>query len=119
MIQIEKTLPQPWWSSQLQNTKRQKRTILKIFKKTNREQHIIQWKNNKKEVWEKFTSSLNRNTPINQAWNKVGQLKGKDSKDVNNLEVNGTQYKDSKSIAIKIGDTLAEQSLPQKYDSTF
>ena len=29
------------------------------------------------------------------------------------------QYKDNKSIANTIGDTLAELSLPQNYDSTF
>ena len=74
---------------------------------------------NKKEDWQKFVSSLNSNTPINQAWNTVRQLKGKDPKKITNLEVNGAQYKDSKSIANKLGDTLAELFLPQKYDSTF
>ena len=48
---------------------------------------------NKREDREKFDSSLNRNTPINQAWNRVRQLKGKDPKKVNILEVNGAQYK--------------------------
>ena len=35
------------------------------------------------------------------------------------LEVNGAQYKDSKSVASKIGETLAELCLPQIYDSIF
>ena len=101
----------------------------KIFKKTNRQQHLIQWKKNrtefkilpqknKKENWGKFVSSLNCSTPINQAWNRVRQLKGKDPKNVTILEGNGAQYKDSKSIATKICDTLAELPLPQNYDST-
>ena len=51
--------------------------------------------------------------------NRVRQLKGKDPKKITTLEVNGAQYKDSKSIANKLGDTLAELSLPQYYDSTF
>ena len=46
-------------------------------------------------------------------------MKGKDSKKVNILEVNGTQYKKGESIANKIGDTLAELYLPQNYNSTF
>ena len=47
--------------------------------------------NNKKEDWEKFARSLNCNTPINQAWNIVRQLKGKSPKKVTILEVNGAQ----------------------------
>ena len=35
------------------------------------------------------------------------------------LEVNRAQHKDSKSMANKISDTLAELSLPQNYDYTF
>ena len=50
---------------------------------------------------------------------RVRQLKGKYPKEVNFLEVNGAQYKDSKSIVNKIGDTLAELSPTQNYDSTF
>ena len=42
------------------------------------------------------------------------QSKGKDPKKVNTLEVNGEQYKDSKRIANKISDTIAELSFPQK-----
>ena len=73
-------------------TKRQKRTILqKNSGKTNREQHLIQWKKNraefkslakknKKENWEKFAKSLNSNTPKNQTLNRERQLKGKDKK---------------------------------------
>ena len=98
--------------------------------KTNREQHLIQCKkaraefksltkNNKKGDWEKFAGSLKSNTPINQAWNRVRRLEGKDPKKVNVLEVNGAQYTDSKSIANKTGNTLAELSFPQSYDSTF
>ena len=36
-------------------------------------------KNNKKD-WEKLAWSLNSNTPINPAWNRVRQLKDKDPK---------------------------------------
>ena len=67
----------------------------------------------------KFASSLNSNTPINQIWNSIRQLKGKDRKELNMLEVNGAHYKDSKNLANKIGDTLAEPSLPKIYDSNF
>ena len=94
-----------------------------MLRKTNREQHLIKWKKataelkilakkNKKKNWEKFASSLNSNTPINQAWKRVRQLKGKDPKKVNILEGNAAQYKDSKSIDNKLGDTLAELSFP-------
>ena len=71
------------------------------------------------EDWEKLASCLNNEAPVNQAWNRVRQLKGKDPKKVTILEVNGAQYKDSKSIANKLGDTLIELSLPENYDSTF
>ena len=92
----------PWWSSQLQKLSDKRERFYNIFRKTNREQHLIQRKKaktelkslakkNKKENWEKFASSLNRNTPVNQAWNRVRQQKGKDPKKVNILEVNGTQ----------------------------
>ena len=46
-------------------------------------------------------------------------MKGKDPKKVNIFEVNKAQNKDSKSIAYKIGDTLAELYFPQNYDPTF
>ena len=46
-------------------------------------------------------------------------MKGKDPKLVNRLEVNGVQYKDIKSIARKISDTLTKPSLPLNYDFTF
>ena len=64
-------------------------------------------------------ASLNSNAPINQARNRVRQLKGKVLKKANILEVSGAQYKDNKSIANKIGDALAELSLPQNYYSIF
>ena len=85
----------------------------------NRAEFKILAQKNKKEDWEKFASSLNCNTPTNQTWNRVRQLKGKDPKKGTILEVNGAQYNNGKSIANKIGDTLAELSPPQNYDSTF
>ena len=120
----------PWWSSQLQKLRDKRERLCKLFRKITREQHLIKWKKDraesktlakkyKKEDWEKIARSLNRKTPINQDWNRVRHLKGEDPKKVNILEVNGTQYKDSKSITNKIGDTLAELSLPQNYYSTF
>ena len=66
---------------------------------------------NKKEDWENFASSLNSITPLNQAWNRVRQLEGNGPKKVTMFEVNGAQYKDSKVIASKVGDTLAELRL--------
>ena len=72
-----------------------------------------------KEDWEEFVTCLNINTLINQAWNSVRQLKDKDPKKLKFLEVNGAQYKDSKSRANKIGDTLTELYLQENYDSTF
>ena len=80
--------------------------------KKNRAEFKILAQKNKKEDWEKFASFLNCSTPINQAWNSVKRLKGKYPKKFTILEVNVAQYKDSKSIANKIGDTLAELSLP-------
>ena len=47
------------------------------------------------------------------------RIKGKQPKKVNISEINLMKYKDSKSIANKIGDTLAELSQPQKYEPTF
>ena len=72
---------------------------------------------NKKEDWETFGSSLNCNTLISQAWERVRQVKDKDSKKLKS--VNGAQYKYSKSKPNKIGDTLAELPFPQNYDPTF
>ena len=40
------------------------------------------------ENWAKFASSLNSNTPINLAWNRIRHLKGKHPKKLNILEVN-------------------------------
>ena len=57
-----------------------------------------------------------KTTPINQACNKVKQLKCKQPKKLNILEFNKVQYKDSKSTVNKIGNTLVELYLPQKYD---
>ena len=62
--------------------------------------------------------ALNCNTPINQALRRERQIKGKNSEKVTILEVNGAEYKDSKSIANKVGDTLAELYFPQNFDST-
>ena len=56
----------------------QRERMCKIFRKTNREQYLIQWKkaraefeilakNNRKGDWEKFASSLKSRTPINEA----------------------------------------------------
>ena len=111
-------------------TKRRKRTILKIFRKINREQHLIQRENaraevkslskkNKNEEWKNFASSLNSNTPINQAWNRKKTVERQRSKKINIIKVNEAQCKDTKRIANKIDDTLAELYFPQNYDSTF
>ena len=92
MIEIKKTLAQaPVEQSTTKKLGNKRDLFYKIFRKTKREQHLIRWKKslsrieksskkNKKEEWEKFASSLNRNAPINQAWNRVGQLKDKDLK---------------------------------------
>ena len=74
---------------------------------------------NKKEDSENFASSLNNSTPINQAWDRIRQLEDNDPKKVNILEADGAQYNDSKSIANKKVNTLAELSFPQNYDPTF
>ena len=74
---------------------------------------------NKKEDWVKFASSFNCNTPINQTWNKVGQLDGNDPKKVTIFEVNREQYKNSNNTANKICDMLTELYLPQNYVSTY
>ena len=66
---------------------------------------------NKKEDWENFSSSHYSITPLNKAWNRVRQQEGNGPKKVTIFEVNGAQYKDSKVIANKIGDTLAELRL--------
>ena len=111
----KKTLPQALVEKSTTKTKRQKKTNLQniqenqsraaphpVEKKQSRSQTLA--KKNKKENWEKVDSSLNRNTPINQACNRVRQLRGKDPKKVNIFEVIGAQYKDSKSTANKIGN---------------
>ena len=56
---------------------------------------------------------------MNQYWNRVKQLKGKDPKEVNILEVQGAQYKDSKIIANKVCETLAELYFSQKLRPLF
>ena len=58
-------------------------------------------------------------TSTGQAWNRESGWKANDQKKLNILEVNGAQLKDSKCLANKIGDTLAELSSPQNYDPTF
>ena len=84
----KKHFSKPQWSSQPQNLTDKRERFFKIFRKTNREQHLIQWKKaraqfkslvkkNNKENWENFASSLNSNAPINQAWNSIRHLKGK------------------------------------------
>ena len=52
----------------------------------NRVEFKILAQNKKKEDWEKFASSLNCNTPLNQIWNRVGQLKGKNPKKLPSLK---------------------------------
>ena len=80
------------------------------MRRTRRKQHLVQWKKTRAELksltfkynkknCEKIVTSLNCNTPTNQAWNRVRQLDSK--KKANNTEVNGAQYKDSKIIANK------------------
>ena len=123
MIEIKKHFPKLWWSIQVQELRDKRERLYKVFRKTNRQQHLILWKKvradfkilaqkNKKEIWEKISSSLNSKTPINQAWNRVRQLKGKNpKKKFTILEVSGAQYKDRKNIANKIDYTFAEISL--------
>ena len=40
----KKHFPKPWWSSQLQKLRDKREQFYKIFKKTNYEQDLIQWK---------------------------------------------------------------------------
>ena len=80
------------WSSQLQNTNRQKRISLQGIqeKQALETPHTVKKKytavlnslsnKNEKEDWEKCARSLNCKTPINQGRNKVKQLKCKDKK---------------------------------------
>ena len=68
-------------------TKRQRTTILQNIQenKSRATPHQVEnkaraefkslAKNNKKEDWEKFVSSLHSNTSMNQAWDRVRQLK--------------------------------------------
>ena len=83
----KKTIPQALVEQLITKKLRDKRErFCKILRNTNREQHLIKWKKaraefwslakeNKNEDWEKFASSLSSNAPINQAWNRVRQMK--------------------------------------------
>ena len=84
----KKHFPKTWGSSQLQKLKDKRERYYKIYRKTNREQHLIRWKKsraefkslakkNMKKDWESFASSVNSNVTLNQAWNRVSQLKSK------------------------------------------
>ena len=89
--EINKTLPQALVDQSIQELRYVRERLYKIFRKSNREEHLILWKitradfkvlarKTKKEDWVKYASYLNKHTPINQAWNIVTQLKGKDPK---------------------------------------
>ena len=105
MIEVKKHFPEPWWSSQLQKLRDKRESFYKIFRENNHQQHLIQQKKPdqnskfkpKKEYWEKLASSINSNTPINQALNRVSQLKGKDPKKLPSLKSMEHSTKTAKS----------------------
>ena len=59
-----------------------------------------------------FACSLIGNTPITYTWDKIRRVNIKEPEQVKIIEVDEVQYKNNKSIANKISDTLADLSLP-------
>ena len=87
--------------------------------KKNRAQNKISTKNNKNKDWEKLVSFLNLQYTYKPSIEQGEVGKRQISEKGNLLEVSGAQYKNSKSLANKIGDTLAELTLRQSYDPIF
>ena len=129
VIEIKKRFPQPRWNSQLQTLRDKRKCFYKIFRKINCEQHLIQWKkkqsriqeSSRKKRWKtgKFLLALSTALHLQFKPNRVTQLRGKYPKNVNILEDNGTQYKDTKILANKIGESLIKLLFPHNYDPNF
>ena len=46
----KKHFPKPWWSRQLQKVRDKRERFYKIFRKSNREQHLIQLKKKQSRI---------------------------------------------------------------------
>ena len=124
--------PIPWWSEELTRLKidrnRAERTLRRnhnIENKIayNRTKAKLRYYSNiaKRQSWQKYLSSINQNTTLNQIWKKVQMINGKFKQHPcpTLKDINGNYIFDRKHVANILADHFANVSNPTNYTQRF
>ena len=119
---ILKTRRVPWWNIELAAAIIDKKTALRLYRRTklvndkiafNRARAKVRYliKSSTTISWKKYVSSINEKTPLGRVWAKIGKIRGKRTgirKPI--LETDNGTVADPKEVANIFGDALSEIS---------
>lgn len=125
-----KYYPKPWWSKELKNSKIERERLYQKYRRNRTMENLLRWKKwraehkqkirlSKKESWEKFVNTLNKNTPISKLYQNVRKIRGKANPKINLLKDNGIYYSTQAEISNKLAETFSNISSNNNYPDNF
>lgn len=121
----------PWWNDLCKSTIKNKRKMLKVFKRYPTQDNLINYNkakaiarktvlDSKSNSWKTFVSSINDETPPSVVFNKISKISGiYRSHNVASLLVNDQLVVDKPLILNELGKTLAATSSSENYSANF
>lgn len=128
---ISKYFPKPWWSREIQQLRNKREHLYTKYHKNKSLINLIEWKKArakfkamsikaKSDSWEKLTSTLNQNTPVNKIFEISRKIQGKPEKSkINILTENDITYSTPIEIVNKLAETFRKTSSTENYSQQF
>lgn len=125
-----KFFPKPWWTKEVQDARNKRERLYQAYKRNKSLTNIIAWKRaraefksitiqSKKESWEKFTGTVNKNTPISKVWETIRKIKGRKERTIPILTENSKHFTKPKEIVNKLAETFSNISSTNSYSERF
>lgn len=122
--------PVPWWNKNIKHAIRNKKTSYNKYKRTKQIQDFIEFKKNKAQVrfliknekknsWIHFTSTLNSKESATKIWNKVKTIKGIPSVQIKTILSDNAIHTEPHTIAHSIGHHFYLNSSNANLNSEF
>ncbi|MCP4262523.1 MAG: RNA-directed DNA polymerase [Planctomycetes bacterium] len=121
----------PWWTPDCRQALTKRNRRYRIFEKQPTQSNFIAYKKAKAEArrtikrakrenWQRFVSTVNRNTPSSQVWSTINVLNNKYARPpITTLEVAGRVIDDPVEVAHNLADHFAKVSSSANYDQRF
>lgn len=121
----------PWWNRDCEKANKENKKALNQYKRHRTTEHLINlkrtraiarkvFKNSKKLSWQTYLSSINKDTPLKQVWEKIRRIKGiTKNTETHTLVTNNRIVTNLQEISEIIADIYEENSSDKNYDEEF